>query len=101
MDQKVYLLPLTHIERIYTQEQKVFLQTKEGKEYRLKYRLYQVEELLPPYFVRISGSEIINLKLIDHLDLSFPGTIKLIFKSKASTYVSRRFLSKVKDALSI
>ncbi len=101
LNEKVYILPFFTIERIYAQDQKIFLQTNVGKEFRLKFRLYQIEELLPSFFVRISGSEIVNINLIDHLDLSFSGTIKVIFKSKTSTYVSRRFLTKVKDALSI
>ena len=80
---------------------KVFAVTQQG-EYVLRLRLYELEKRLPAnQFVRISNSEIINLKKADHFDLSFTGTICVQLINGAITYVSRRYVSKLKKILGI
>ena len=75
--------------------------TQQG-EYVLRLRLYELEKRLPAnQFVRISNSEIINLKKVDHFDLSFTGTICVQLINDAITYVSRRYVSKLKKILGI
>ena len=62
----------------------------------------KVEQRLNPHqFVRISNSEIINLKKIDYFDLSFTGTICVKLRGGTVTYISRRYVSKVKTILGI
>ena len=57
--------------RIYAEEGKVFAKT-EYDLYQLRLRLYELEERLDDtLFVRISNSEIVNLKKVKNLDLSF------------------------------
>ncbi|MDE5616672.1 MAG: LytTR family transcriptional regulator, partial [Clostridia bacterium] len=51
--------------------------------------------------VRISNSEIINLKFVKKFDLSFNGTICVLFSNGSVTYVSRRYVSKIKNTLGI
>ena len=71
-------------------------------EYTLRLRLYEAEERLKPLrFVRISNSEIINLKKVRSFDLSFTGTICVILADGSKTYVSRRYVSKIKEVLGI
>ncbi len=87
--------------QMYANSGKVFAVTQQG-EYVLRLRLYELEKRLPAnQFVRISNSEIINLKKADHFDLSFTGTICVQLINDAITYVSRRYVSKLKKILGI
>ena len=74
-DDKVELLEQESIFRIYAEEGKVLARTESGL-YQIRLRLYELEERLDDSkFVRISNSEIVNLKKVKSLDLSFVGTI--------------------------
>lgn len=98
---KLEILEEDHLIRIYANSGKVFAVT-EGGEYILRFRLYELEDRLDKNkFVRISNSEIINLKKIKNFDLSFTGTICVKFLNGTSTYVSRRYVSKIKKILGI
>lgn len=100
-DQKVEVLEETDLIRIYANSGKVYAVTSKG-EYTLRLRLYEIEERLNPFqFVRISNSEIINLKKVNHFDLSFTGTICVKLSNGITTYVSRRYVPKLKKILGI
>ncbi|MCM1039224.1 MAG: LytTR family transcriptional regulator [Ruminococcus sp.] len=100
-DDKVEVLELTDLVRIYANTGKVYAVTTKG-EYTLRRRLYELEERLDvKSFVRISNSEIINLKKVDHFDLSFTGTICVKMTNGDVTYVSRRYVSRIKKILGI
>ncbi len=100
-DDKVEVIEQADLIRIYASAGKVLAVTRKG-EYALRLRLYEVEQRLPMHqFVRISNSEIINLKQVDHFDLSFTGTICVRLKNGAITYVSRRYVSKLKKILGL
>ena len=87
--------------RIYASAGKVFAATAEG-EYTLRLRLYELEERLDKQqFVRISNSEIINLKQVKGFDLSLTGTICVSLSDGTVTYVSRRYVSKLKQVLGL
>lgn len=87
--------------RIYGANQKVYAQTELG-EFTLRRRLYEMEELLDSSkFVRISNSEIVNLRYVRRLDLSITGTIGMQLKNGETAYVSRRYLSRIKAILHI
>ena len=95
------LLEQTEIIRIYAASGKGYAVTAKG-EYVLRRRLYELEEQLAgSSFVRISNSEMINLKKVEHFDLSFTGTIYVKLSNQTSTYVSRRYVSKIKTVLGI
>lgn len=98
-DNKIEVIDPADLIRIYTHSGKVFAVTDKG-EYALRLRLYEIEERLAPHqFVRISHSEIINLKNVSHFDLSFTGTICVTLADSTTTYVSRRYVSKLKKIL--
>lgn len=100
-DDKVEVIEQADLIRIYASSGKVFAVTHKG-EYTLRLRLYEIEERLPPHqFVRISNSEIINLKNVNNFDLSFTGTICVKLANDTITYVSRRYVSKLKKILGI
>ena len=100
-DDKVELLDYDAIIRIYAEEGKVFARTERGL-YQIRLRLYEVEERLDNgKFVRISNSEIVNLKKVKSLDLSFVGTICMELSNGEVSYVSRRYVSKIKKVLGL
>lgn len=100
-DEKVEVLEQMELIRIYANGGKVFAVTEKG-EYALRLRLYELENRLDAKcFVRISNSEIIHLKKVDHFDLSFTGTICVKLSNGEVTYVSRRYVSKIKKILGI
>lgn len=71
-------------------------------EYVLRSRLYELEERLSKeLFVRISNSEIVNLKKVEKFDLSLSGTICVVLQDRTVCYVSRRYVAKIKQALGI
>lgn len=97
----VQLLDIHDIIRFYSLDKKVYAQTV-SNEFIIRMRLYELEERLDnKAFVRISHSEIINLKAIQKIDLSFSGTIAVVLSNKVTTYVSRRYVSKIKKTLGI
>ncbi len=100
-DHKIEVIEQADLIRIYASSGKVFAVTRKG-EYALRLRLYEIEQRLPPHqFVRISNSEIINMKKVRHFDLSFTGTICVKLENGTVTYVSRRYVSKLKNILGI
>lgn len=63
-DGETYLIEPNAISRIYIENRQVLTETTQG-DYHLGLRLYQVLEILPSYFIKISQSEIVNLKEIE------------------------------------
>ena len=85
----------------YASSGKTFAVTDHG-EYALRLRLYELEERLDKKaFVRISNAEIINLKKVRRFDLSMAGTICVTLSNGTVTYVSRRYVTKIKQVLGI
>ena len=86
--------------RIYSENKKVYLRTKDDT-FEVRDRLYALEEALGERgFVRISNSEIVNISQMEKLDMSYAGTIKMYMKNGDETYVSRRYVSRIKKVLS-
>lgn len=100
-DNTLEVLEQSDISRFYASAGKVFAVTAKG-EYSLRLRLYELEERIDKnLFVRISYSEIINLKKVKNFDLSFTGTICVSMLDGTVTYVSRRYVNKIKQVLGI
>ena len=100
-DDKLVLLDESDIIRIYTADGKVYASTKKG-EYLLRQRLYEMEERLDQRtFVRISNGEIINLKMARGFDLKMTGTICVSLEGGIVTWVSRRYVNKIKQVLGV
>lgn len=98
---ELLLLEPTDIVRIYAAVGKVFAVVG-NKEYLLRLRLYEAEEKLKgKNFVRISNSELINVKKAKKFDLSTVGTICVSLSNGDVTFVSRRYVTKIKKTLGI
>lgn len=77
------IVNVADIFRIYTGNQKVYIQTHQG-EYVIRYRLYELNEALDKkQFLRISNSEIVNVKKIRDIDLSIIGRICIRFEDNS------------------
>lgn len=101
IDETAEILNQEEIIRIYSELGSVYAQTEYGK-YKLKMRLYEAEERLQKNkFVRISNSEIVNIRKIKKFDLSLTGTICVSLTNGTITYVSRRYMSKIKKILGL
>jgi DNA-binding LytR/AlgR family response regulator len=92
----ISVLEYEKVIRFYSANQKVYAVTENG-EYTIRLRLYELEGRLNiADFVRISNSEIINIKAVKGFDLSFSGTICVKFRDDSVTYASRRYVSQIK-----
>ena len=95
------MLDPADIYRVFATSGKVIAETDHG-EYTLRPRLYEMEQRLESHsFVRISNSDLINLKKVKSFDLSFAGTICITLSNGTVTYVSRRSVAKIKQRLGI
>ncbi|MDU6561364.1 MAG: LytTR family transcriptional regulator DNA-binding domain-containing protein, partial [Streptococcus sp.] len=53
----------------------------------------------PSYFIKISQSEIVNLKEIERFNITPNGLVEIHLKNKETTYSSRRYLKAIKEKL--
>lgn len=95
----VVMLPQRQIYRLYISNRRVMVQTS-GRIYEVKKPLREIEDILDrERFVRISQSEIINLRKVKSFDFSVVGTIGVELENGESTFVARRRVRSVKEAL--
>lgn len=100
-DYKVYFLAQEDIESIYSEDGKIYVRCNEEL-YITKERLYELETILDKaIFTRISNSEIANFDKVKNIDFKIVGTMILNFKSGRKTYVSRRYIPKIKEFLNL
>ena len=99
-DRAVPLIPGSVL-RFYGEDKGVLAQTEDGV-WRVRLRLYELEERLDRHtFVRISQSEIVNLRKVTALDLALTGTIRMTLTGGTVCLVSRRYVKKIKEALGL
>ncbi|MGY3817099.1 LytTR family DNA-binding domain-containing protein [Gemella taiwanensis] len=98
LDDKVRLLNMEDIIRVYVEDRKVYVVTVEGR-FIVRKKLYEVQSTLTKDFIKISQSEIANVKYIHSLDLGLRGTIVINYKNSDISYVSRRMLKEFKMKL--
>ncbi len=90
IENKLYITPTDDIIYFYTKEQKCYYKV-EDKNYYIKKRLYELEEILNhEQFIRISNSCIINIRKIKCFDLNHTGNIRVKFINGDSEDVSKR-----------
>ncbi len=95
------MLRLAKIIRFYAEKQKVMAQDEHGL-YRIPQKLYELEKMLDETnFIRISKSEIVNMRKIRKLDMNMVGTIKVILNDGTETYTSRRNVTHLKKKLGL
>lgn len=100
LDGEVRLLNTEDIIRVYVEDRKVYVVTVEGR-FIVRKKLYEVQNTLTKDFIKISQSEIANIKYIHSLDLGLRGTIVISYKNSDISYVSRRMLKEFKMKLGL
>ncbi|MGP1563337.1 LytTR family DNA-binding domain-containing protein [Filifactor alocis] len=99
-EEKFYFLEKGEIEKIYSQNGTVYVDTVQGT-FESKERLYELEEKLNKNFVRISKSVLVNVEEIQSLEMEFNGKMKMNLKSGDVEYTSRSYLKDIKKALGL
>lgn len=97
---KKFVIDIKKVYKIYSIEKNNYIKV-DNDEYLINIPLYKLEEILPNDFIRISNSEIANINYILNFEVSFNGTIKINFKNKDYSYVSRSYIKKFKKRLGI
>lgn len=68
--------------------------------YRIKYRLYELEEILPRYFVRAAKSTIVNIRQVHSVTRSLTASSLIQFTdSHKQVYVSRYYYKELRHRL--
>ena len=100
-DDMTYILEQENIESFLTESGRVYARIGNTK-FNIKRKLYELEEnFKSTSFVRISNSEIVNFNKVESLDIQGSLSIRLNFKSGEYTYVSRRYIKRIKNFLKI
>ena len=100
VENKASIIDIDEIIRVYIEDRKTFVVTLKDK-YVVKKKLYEVENMVTRNFIKISQSEIANIKFIKNLDFSNTGTIVIKYKNSDISYVSRRMIKEFKLKLGI
>jgi DNA-binding LytR/AlgR family response regulator len=94
-----HILNPKDIHSFYSEDDSVMAVTSKGT-FKVKEKLYELEKGMPANrFIRLSKSVIANLYELSHFEASFNGTLCVHFKSGAKEYVSRHYVSKIKEIL--
>ena len=95
-DEEIKILLFEEIECITVFNGKTFAIDDKNKKYRLKQRLYELEQQLPSYFIRINKSTLANENRIERYTATFSGSVDAVFRCGYREYVSRRCFSAIK-----
>ncbi len=95
-DEEVRLLPFSQIECITVLEGKTYAIDRKNRHYRLKQRLYEVEQMLPSCFIRINKSAIANENCLERFRAGYSSAVDAVFQCGYTEYVSRRCFTQIK-----
>ena len=95
-EDEVLMLPFAQIACITVLDGKTLAIDTQNRRYRLKARLYELEERLPACFIRINKSTIANETQLEKFTPSFSGAVDAVFKCGYTDYVSRRCFAAIK-----
>lgn len=89
-------LPVHEIVCITVLNGKTYAVDIHNQHYRLKQRLYELEQQLPATFIRINKSALANECRLDRFYTAFSGAVDAIFQGGYREYVSRRCFAEIK-----
>lgn len=94
-----YFVDVSEILFFETDGEKIYGHTRE-EAYEVRQKLYELEEILPIAFCRISKSTIVNAKQIYSIEKSFSGTSTVNFyQTHKQVHVSRHYYQLLKERL--
>ena len=92
----IKMLSTSEIQCITVLEGKTYAIDSKNHRYRIKQRLYELEQQLPSCFIRINKSALANESCIDRFVVTYAGSVDAVFKCGYTEYVSRRCFSQIK-----
>ena len=96
---KEYYLPLEEILFFETDGEQVHAHTKNDA-YRVKYRLYELEEMLPRSFTRAAKGTIVNISHIYAIERNLTASSRIRFAgTHKQIYVSRHYYGALKEKM--
>lgn len=95
-DDEMRKLTFSEIECITVIEKKVIAVDADCNSYTLRERLYELENILPSYFIRINKSTLANEHRILRFEAVFNGGVDAVFQCGHRDYVSRRCFSQIR-----
>ncbi len=98
-DGSEYYFPLNEVLFFETEGDCVYAHTAKDS-YRIRHRLYELEDILPRQFVRVSKSTIINTSRIHSINRNLTSASMVEFRgSHKHVYVSRRYYGALRQRL--
>jgi len=95
----IKMLCVSEIECVTVLDGKTYAIDSKNCRYRLKQRLYELEQQLPSSFIRINKSALANEARLDRFQVTYAGSVDAIFKCGYREYVSRRCFAQIKRRL--
>lgn len=92
----IKLLAPSQIECVTVLDGKTYAIDTKNRRYRLKQRLYELEQQLPSSFIRINKSTLANEARLDRFQVTYAGSVDAVFKCGYTEYVSRRCFTQIK-----
>ncbi|MCI6156210.1 MAG: LytTR family transcriptional regulator [Erysipelotrichaceae bacterium] len=99
-DDKIIIINPLDVTCFISQNNKVFALIGE-EQYKIKERLYQLEEMMDENYIKINQSCLANIKRIDRFSSSLGGAIMVLFDNGYKDYISRRELKKFKERMGL
>jgi len=94
-----YYLPLEEILFFETEGEQIHAHTKDDA-FRVKHRLYELEEKLPHYFIRAAKGTIVNTTRIYSINRNLTASSQVKFnETHKQIYVSRHYYGTLKEKL--
>ena len=98
-EDEIKMISISDIECITVLDGKTYAIDSQNRRYRLKQRLYELEQQLPSSFIRINKSTLANEKALDRFRVTYVGSVDAVFKCGYTEYVSRRCFAQIKRRL--
>ena len=95
----IKMLSVSEIACVTVLDGKTYAIDHKNCRYRLKQRLYELEQQLPPSFIRINKSTLANETRLDRFAVTYAGSVDAVFKCGYTEYVSRRCFAQIKRRL--
>ena len=92
----IKMLTVSEIACITVLDGKTYAIDSENCRYRLKQRLYELEQQLPSSFIRINKSTLANEAHLDRFQVTYAGSVDAVFKCGYTEYISRRCFAQIK-----
>ena len=99
-DKSTFFCKLTQIYYIESVDKRTYVYTK-GDCYESRDRLYELEEKLGMYYVRISKSMIVNLRKIQNVRAEPGGRMVAVLLNGEQVVISRSYVKEIKRRLGI